>query len=182
MENTAGRLYTAAEFFEMIPETNEPYELHSGEVIALATPSVEHQRISRELVFRLGAFIKSRGGSCEPFNAPLDVMLDDLNVVQPDVFVVCDPDKIGKKRITGAPDFVIEIMSSNRYHDLVRKFGLYMQSGVRKYWIIDLQNRKTLVYRLEKTDLPELYPFDEPIPVGIFGGELSIEVSELTGG
>ena len=182
MENTPNRIYTADEFFEMIPETNKQYELHEGEILALASPSVMHQRLSRKLVAKLDSFISSKGGSCEPFNAPLDVKLDDYNVVQPDVFVVCDRDKIGNKRINGAPDFVIEVRSDNRSIDLVTKLSLYMRFGVREYWIADLKNRKVLVYRFEESDNLEILGFDESIPVGIFGGELSIQISGLVDG
>ena len=112
----------------------------------------------------------------------MDVKLDDQNVVQPDVFVVCDRDKIDSKRINGAPDLVIEIMSSNRYIDLFRKLDLYSRLGVREYWIVDPRDRKIIVYFFEQTDYPQIFTFDDSIPVGIFGGELSIAISGLING
>lgn len=182
MENTANRIYTADEFFEMIPETNKQYELHNGELIALASPTELHHDIATELFTALRSFIRARNGKCKPFLAPMDVKLNKYNVVQPDVFVVCDESKRDGKRVNGAPDLVIEVMSDNRYNDLVRKLDLYMRFGVREYWIVDLKNEKVLVYRFEETDIPEILGFDESIPVGIFGGELSIQISGLVDG
>ncbi|MBR1764583.1 MAG: Uma2 family endonuclease [Ruminococcus sp.] len=180
MDSTAEKLYTADEFFMAIPETKEHYELHDGEIVALASPSVLHHNISTEVFSALRDYVRSKGGRCKPFIAPLDVKLDDHNVVQPDVFVVCRPEIIGEKRINGAPDLVIEVMSDNRYTDLVKKLELYGRFGVREYWIVDPKNEKTLVYFFEKNEYPAIYPFSEPVPVGIYDGELSINISELT--
>ncbi len=182
MENTVPKKYTADDFFEMLPETKEHLELHDGEIVALASPNVLHHDIATELFTELRSYIRSKGGSGKPFLAPLDVKLDDQNVVQPDVFVVCDRDKIDSKRINGAPDLVIEIMSSNRYIDLFRKLDLYSRLGVREYWIVDPRDRKTIVYFFEQTDYPQIFTFDDSIPVGIFGGELSIAISGLING
>lgn len=150
---------TAEEYFEITAETNEHTELIDGEIVALAVPNELHFDISFSLCSKLKEYINGKGGSCKPFMAPFDVVLDEYNVVQPDVFVVCDPQKRDGKRINGAPDLVIEVTSSNRSDDYIKKFELYKNHGVREYWIIDPVYERVLIYRFEKTPLPRYTPF-----------------------
>ena len=181
MENTAKNTprMTAEEYFKATPETNQPTELLDGEIVALASPTSQHQDIASGLLTELRLFVKQNGGSCKPFVSPMDVKLDDFNVVQPDVFVTCKPETVKKQYVDGAPDFVAEIVSSNRSDDFDRKLLLYRTSGVREYWIIDPLYRKTLVYFFEQRRFPDIYTFDTPIPVRIWDGKLSITISEL---
>ncbi len=176
-----GHRYTAEEFLKLTSENeSERYELINGEVFALAAPSIFHQRLSMRLSVHVGGYILSKKGKCEPFAAPTDVLLDDSNVVQPDFFVLCDPTKTDKKRCYGAPDLVIEISSSDRSLDFTRKLSLYKDSGVREYWIIDPASEKVLVYSFEKSmNTVNIYSFYDTVPVGIYGGELSICIDEL---
>lgn len=170
--------YTAEEFFAFTEKDENRYELHNGEIVALAAPSKLHQRIVREMLIAVSTFIKSRKGSCEPFAAPFDVKLDDENVVQPDLMIICDPNKTDDKRCNGAPDFVAEITSSNSYNDYVRKLHLYESSGVREYWIVDPDKKIISVYNFEK-ETNEIYSFAQSVPVGIYEGELTINLNEL---
>lgn len=173
--------YTAEEFFALHPEesNSERYELMNGEIIALAAPTLEHQDIVGGLYTELRSFIKSGGGKCKPFISPADVVLDYFNVVQPDLFVVCNPDKLDDKRCNGAPDFVIEVASSNRSTDFTRKLTLYAESGVREYWIVDPMYKRVVVYFFEESNSPNIYTFDMAIPVSIYGGELLIKINDL---
>jgi len=170
---------TAEEYFSISPETNCSTELIGGEIVALASPSVQHQEIAGGLFAELRQFIRKNGGSCKPFIAPMDVRLDQWNVVQPDVFVTCKPDSLTEYYLDGAPDLVIEVVSTNHSDDFDRKLLLYRTSGVREYWIADPKNRKTLVYFFEQTDFPDIYTFETPIPVGIYGGAFSIRIADL---
>ena len=91
--------YTADEFFNITKDADtERYELYKGEIIVLASPSIIHQRISREVSYALNSFIKSSGGKCEVFTAPTDVKLSEDTVVIPDIFIACDPDKFDKQK------------------------------------------------------------------------------------
>ena len=171
--------YTAEQYYALTGETNEPMELHNGEIVYLAAPSIRHQRITGGLYSRLRGFISAKGGGCEPFISPTDVRFDDYTVVQPDVFVVCDKNKIDEKRINGAPDLVIEVTSANRANDLVDKLGIYFAAGVREYWIVDTEYNKVLVYNFEQQKFPLIYDFTDDVPVGIYNGELSIKIAEL---
>ena len=175
-----GKKYTADEFFALIPESNsERYELIKGEIIALAAPNIVHQRISGELSWKLREFIKRKKGRCEVFSAPTDVQLSFDTVVQPDIFIACDPDKFDDQKYNGAPDLVVEITSTNRSDDFIRKLALYSESGVREYWIVDTLYKRVMVYLFEQNDFPNIYTFDTPIPVGIYNGELEINIDKL---
>lgn len=173
-------LILAEEFLEMFPESNQKCELIDGVVVkAQASPTAFHQKLVMRLSARLDAFITSRGGSCEVFPSPFDVVLDDYHVVQPDVLVNCDPSKNDGKRINGAPDLVIEITSSNKGYDYNQKTDMYRRAGVREYWIIDPDIKRTMIFTFgEKADF-SFYGFDKPAPVGIFGGELEITIDDI---
>ncbi|MDR1863027.1 MAG: Uma2 family endonuclease, partial [Treponema sp.] len=62
-------------------------------------------------------------------------------LVQPDIFAACDKSKLGENRYNGAPKFIIEILSSNRSHDMITKLNLYQRAGVEEYWIIDTEEK-----------------------------------------
>lgn len=181
MANTAQNMprMTAEEFFRNSPETNQKQELLDGEIVAQASPSVWHQDICDGLCAALRSFVRQNGGKCRPFSALLDVRLDDWNVVQPDVFVTCSPERLTEQYLNGAPDFVCEIASSNRSSDFDRKLWLYRRSGVREYWIIEPQTARVYVWYFAESSAPEVYDFHTPIPVRIWDGRLCITVSEL---
>jgi Uma2 family endonuclease len=146
MENNR---YTYADYLKW--EGTERYELLNGEVFQMASPSVEHQTILMDLSMQFGNWL--RGKPCQVFFAPLDVRLfpkednSDNTVVQPDMLVVCDKDKLGKNSVNGPPDLVVEILSpSNTHSQLFLKFHYYLEAGVREYWIIDPTSKKVQVH------------------------------------
>lgn len=169
---------TSAEYLQTT-ETNRHTELWNGEVVNFASLTVLHQQLVGRLYSSILAFISQNKGTCTPLFAPLDVVIDETHVVQPDVMVVCDPSKLDNKCCHGAPDWVIEVTSTNRSDDFDRKFRLYKNAGVREYWIVDPKNEKTLVYFFEKNDLPDIYMFDTEIPVNIYDRKLSIRIADL---
>jgi len=128
---------TAREFAEL-PESNLPTELIHGEIVVSPTPVLPHQRN----VFSVAKYIEKVAGSGEVVIAPIDVYLDDENVLQPDVLWIsgieskCKPGKDGY--LHGAPDLVVEIFSpSTAKRDKTMKFDLYEKYGVREYWMLD---------------------------------------------
>ena len=139
-------------------DEKERAEIIGGEVFMLATPSTDHQLISGELFAQLHAYLK--GKKCKAIQAPFAVRLfeqdgDSLDgvdtVVEPDITVVCDRDKLDSKGCKGAPDMVVEILSpSTQRHDRLTKFNLYQRAGVREYWIVDPAERLVWVYTLEE--------------------------------
>jgi Uma2 family endonuclease len=127
-------------------------------------------------------YISDNNGLCVPFAAPTDVQLDcdDKTMVMPDVFVVCDRDKITEQRIYGAPDLIIEILSqSNWYTDMEIKRRKYKAAGVREYWIVIPKQQKILVYDFEKNDDSIEYTFDDSIPVGIWDGKCTVDFENI---
>ena len=109
-----------------------------------------------------------KGKSCEVFTAPFDVVLlsadgKEDNVVQPDLCVVCDPEKLADgKRCLGAPDLVIEILSKgNSQRDLDDKFHLYEQAGVSEYWIVRPTDKEVNIFVLDQGRYRGLAPVVE---------------------
>ena len=173
------KLYTVDEFYEMYDETNERIELIDGKVVMQAAPSLTHQKIVGGIFRKIADYIDAKRGGCTPFVSPFDVRLDKCTNVQPDVLVICDPSKLDDKRVTGAPDFVAEVVSSDTSRDYIDKLDIYRKAGVREYWIIDPERKQTLVYLFGDPVNVGFYDFDKPVPVGIFGGEPLITVAEL---
>ena len=68
-------------------------------------------------------------------------------MVQPDVLMVCDRERIHMNCVYGAPDFIVEIMSkTTRKKDSILKLNKYMNAGVREYWMVDPESRKAVSY------------------------------------
>ena len=113
------------------------WELISGIAYNMSpAPSIKHQDIVGRLYNELAQRLKNR--TCKPFIAPVDVVLSIKDVVQPDVLVVCDPNKITQNNIQGAPDLVVEVLSpGTALKDLREKKQLYERSGVAEYVVID---------------------------------------------
>ncbi|MBI5197012.1 MAG: Uma2 family endonuclease [Nitrospirae bacterium] len=130
---------------------DQRFELIEGDLIMTPSPVPRHQRISREIGFRLHKFIAEHDLG-EVFYAPCDIHLDKYNVLQPDIFFISKNrlSIIGEKNIQGAPDLVIEILSeSTAYRDLVQKKRLYAQFGAREYWIVLPEEEHIEVYTLK---------------------------------
>ena len=132
-------------------DDDQRWELIDGVPYMMAAPRVNHQRIVQRIGFWFHQALK--GKPCEPFFAPVDVRLNfdkaDDTVVQPDVFVVCDPTKITEKTVDGIPDLVVEVLSpSTSRNDRWFKYNAYQSAGVREYWIVDPDNRTVEVYLL----------------------------------
>ena len=170
--------YSIEEFYALTEDIRA--ELINGVIYDMSpAPGTGHQRLSGELFFALKAFVKNKGGKCEVFHAPFDVKLNEDTVVQPDISVICDRDKLTSRGCDGAPDMVIEITSSNPARDYITKAGLYYEAGVREYWIVDPDNKRVSVYLMEENFSLTTYSFTEDVPVGIYGGELTINVAAL---
>jgi len=119
----------------------ERWELIDGKAYDMSpAPSFEHQTVVGNLFLILGNAL--RGKPCIPIIAPMDVLLSDWDVVQPDVFVVCDKNKITKQKIQGAPDLAVEVLSpATSKKDRWDKRRLYEKYGVREYILIDTEGR-----------------------------------------
>ena len=166
--------------YEELPE-DQRAEVFEGIVYDMASPSQEHQTISMELSTLINTYIKERNGSCRVFHAPFDVKLSDkpLTIVQPDIMVICDKNKLDGKRCNGAPDFVIEIVSpGNPADDYIRKLYYYKNAGVREYWIVDPRRKTVTINYFENNMLNIQYCFDSVIKVNIYE-DLFINFSDI---
>ena len=175
-EETYKETYTIDDIYAL-PD-GERAELIDSQIYYLATPSRTHQRILFSLSRKIADYIDSKGGNCEVDIAPFAVFLnnDDVNYVEPDISVICDPSKLDEKGCYGAPDWIIEIVSpGNKPMDYLTKLFKYRTAGVREYWIVDSAKKRVTVYFFEK-ELMEEYSFEEDVPVGIYEG-FSIRIS-----
>ena len=165
----------------------ERWELIDGIAYAQATPTRDHQRISRELLFYLTAFF--RGQDCEPFHAPFSVVLPEKNqqrqdartVVEPDLVVICDQSRLHKHGYEGSPELIIEILSpSTSSKDMITKRLLYERHGVKEYWIVDPVHRIVTAYRLEgaKFTAFEHFSHKDTLTTSLFPG-LAINLSQV---
>lgn len=158
-------------------------ELIDGKLYDMAPPSFRHQIIAFGIAHTLRNFVDAHGGPCKVVPAPFAVNLfaNDSTYLEPDVSVICDPSKISERGCEGAPDLVVEVVSpSSRRMDYLLKAARYEQAHVREYWIVDPAEEQTVVYRYEQEKgWAKTYPFDRPIPVGIWDDALSVTVGEL---
>jgi len=142
------------QFLIFTENTDARYELIDGEVFLLASPNFAHQRAAGEIFGSMLNWFK--GKKCKPLTAPFDVTLEktkiNICVVQPDILVICDMDKIDKKgRYKGVPALAVEVLShSTKGRDMIKKLDLYMQTGVKEYWIVDTEKKEVYVYCFEK--------------------------------
>lgn len=137
----------------LLPEDRNQYELIDGELIVTPSPSRVHQKIVVRLSSRLEVHVESKLLG-EVYVAPLDTIFGKYTVVQPDILFVSRDRlaEVGKERIEGAPDLVVEVLSpSTADQDRRRKLAVYSQFGVQEYWIVDPESRMIEVFeRTEK--------------------------------
>ncbi len=147
--------YTYADYLTW--DIDHMVELIKGKVFrqAAAAPRRIHQELTVKIITKLGNLLQ--GKPCKAYVAPFDVRLpvtskkhkDIRTVVQPDICVVCDSEKLDDLGCVGAPDLIMEILSpSNNKKELQNKYELYEESGVREYWIIHPYEKTLLVYTL----------------------------------
>lgn len=171
--------YTSEDYWNL-PE-GERAELIDGKLYAMAPPSRIHQELISELHFAIKKYISDHNGDCKVYPAPFAVNLDadDENWVEPDLSVICDKNKLTDRGCSGAPDFIVEIVSpSSRKIDYGTKNMLYSNAGVREYWIVDPAKERTTIYRYEEDAAPVIIPFESDIDVGIYQS-LSINIAKL---
>lgn len=171
--------YTYADYIALPDDMR--VELIDGRFYNMAAPNSRHQIIIGQLFLQFQACVQDHP-ECMVLLSPLDVMLDedDRTVVQPDLIVLCGRDKMRKGRIFGAPDLLIEVVSpGSRRMDYGKKAGKYIDAGVREYWIIDLDRRRVMVYRIEDEVDVFLFSTEDEIPVGISHGTCSIKMKDI---
>ncbi len=158
------------EQYETLPSDTR-VEVFDGIIYNMASPSQIHQDISRELLYILTDYLKRKKGTCKVYSAPFDVKLNDipLTIVQPDLMIICDKNKLDGKRCNGAPDFIMEIISpGNASDDYIKKLYYYKNYGVREYWIVDPTRHIITINYFEGDNIMVQYPFNATIKVNIY--------------
>jgi len=161
---------------------DQRYEVLEGELRMVPAPGMLHQRILSNLHYLMRNAIQQQGLG-EVFFAPVDVILDEATVVQPDLVVVLQEHLsiVKPEGVRGAPDLVVEVLSpGNAYYDRGKKRRLYARYGVREYWIVDPQGRMVEVTSLSGSVLetvsvvPDGETFNSPLLP-----DLTIAVADL---
>ena len=142
--------WTYADYKSWELKEGERYEIIYGQAYAMSAPNTLHQLVLMEISKQIAVFLT--GKPCKVIPAPFDVRLfyeedeSDDTVVQPDITIICDKDKLGKEGCHGAPEFVLEILSpSNSAIEMHRKYNVYQDAGVLEYWIVDPVNKQVTV-------------------------------------
>lgn len=175
------QIYTESDYYAL-PE-DERAELIDGQIYYQAAPSRVHQKVLNAVNNTIYNYLKSKNGSCEVYPAPFAVKLkeDRKTIVEPDISVICDRNKLTDKGCTGAPDWIIEIVSpGNSSHDYIRKLNLYADAGVREYWIVNPMKQTIFVYHLEETKFEvNTFTFQDKIKANIYD-DLWIDFKEIS--
>ena len=163
----------------------ERVELIYGQPHMMAPPSRRHQEILTTILLQLGSFLKDK--KCKVYPAPFGVRLFEREgdspsqvdtLVEPDLTVVCDPDKLDDAGCKGAPDLIIEIISpSTQRHDRLVKYNLYQRAGVREYWILDYERNLIMVYDFEHDEMKD-YTLKDKVKTNIYQ-DLEIDFSQM---
>lgn len=161
------KTYSYADY--LLWKVQEKIELFKGKILAMSpAPARNHQKIAGNIHGILFPFFRNR--KCELYTAPFDVRIpkkgtkdeEIFTVVQPDLCVICDPEKLDDRGCIGAPDLVIEILSpGNSKKEMDIKFTLYEESGVLEYWIVHPTEKAVWVYVLENGRYITHKPFVE---------------------
>lgn len=166
-------------------------ELIKGKVFPMSAPSRKHQSVSWQLTLAIGNHFSKH--TCKAFAAPFDVRLYDkrksakankdvYTVVQPDICIICDLDKLDDKGCLGAPDLVVEILSpGNSSKEMKTKKLLYEENVIQEYWIIDPEHENAFQFHLTDEGVysfATIYVNDDTFNSVIFPG-LMIDLNEI---
>ena len=173
----------------------ERIELIRGKIFKMSpAPTFTHQQISMNIALQFATFLK--GKLCKCFFAPVDVRLkgrpyrkkkrrdnEITTVVQPDIIVVCDAEKLKDNRsVDGAPDLVVEILRpGNTTTETKYKFELYEENAVLEYWVVYPEYQQIYVYVLNEKDeygKPVIYEANDNITSVVLKG-LNIPMNDL---
>ncbi len=177
-EPSADYLYTYADYLKW--KWEERVELVKGIIMRMSAPNTRHQIVSGNFYLQFRTFLVRE--SCKVFIAPFDVRLPVKNkkkdneittVVQPDLCIVCDENKIDERGCCGAPDIIIEILSpGNSRRELQHKFQLYEEAGVSEYWIVAPAEEFINIWYLENGKYKTSKPFatDQEITTSLLPG------------
>jgi Uma2 family endonuclease len=170
---------------------DQTVELIKGKILQMSAPSRRHQGMSWQLTLKIGNHFANH--KCKAYAAPFDVRLYDkiksekankdiFTVIQPDICIICDIDKLDDKGCLGAPDLIIEILSpGNSSKEMKIKKMLYEESGVREYLIFDPNTESVFQFHLTDANvysLATIYVNDDTLQSVIFP-DLMIDLKNI---
>lgn len=174
-----GLAHTYGDYLQWPDEVR--YELIDGQAYLMAppAPSLSHQDVAGEIYHQIRQLLDE--GPCRAYIAPVDVLLPERDekdeqvdtVVQPDVLVVRDPQKRNDRRVRGAPDWVVEVLSpATASHDQIHKRRIYERAGVAEFWLVHPNDRLLTIYRLNNGEYgkPEIRELKGSTPIGPLAG------------
>ena len=176
-------IYTYADY--LMWKIKDRVEILKGKIFKMSpAPAISHQSISFNLSGLLFMYFYNK--PCKVFASPFDVVLKNKDgkedtVVQPDLCVVCDPEKLADgKRCLGAPDLIIEILSpGNSKKELKNKYELYQEAGVREYWLVHPQDEYVIINVLENNQYRVLPPFVDKEVTSVIFPDLSLQTEDI---
>ena len=183
--NYGGKKVPYEEFLELTKDTEKRYEYIDGKMYLMTSPKTAHQIALTELFVTFYNWFQ--GKKCTTLVGPYDITLrrnlEDINVVQPDIMVICDlEDKLDKNdNYQGIPTLIVEILSEEtRSKDLIKKVDLYMSCDVKEYWIVNPLNKEVTIYFFKDRNINSniTYRKSESVKSHIFSG-LSAELDKV---
>ena len=178
-------------YFMLLPEKNKKYtyadyltwseeerwEIINGVPYLQAAPTWQHQAVLLDLARQFANYLQDK--SCRVFTAPFDLRIPEanekdeetINVVQPDIIIICDNSRLKKTGYYGVPELIIEVVSpSTGQKDKIEKFNLYEKAGVKEYWIVEPDEKVVMVFTLEegRYGRPQMYSEEDKVKVSIF--------------
>jgi Uma2 family endonuclease len=144
---TQPKLLTFEDYARLTPSNSGNYELHNGRIIHTPSPLIPHHRLSRRLVRLIENYLFDNPIG-ELFYAPMDVIFNPNDTMQPDILVVSNERaSIKDRQIKGAPDFIVEILSDgNTTKEMSYKKYVFETHGVREYWLVNLAKQTITQY------------------------------------
>ena len=180
--------YTYADYLTW--NFKERLEILKGKIFKMSpAPSRKHQEVSIKLFRKFDRYFETK--SCNIYYAPFDVRLKTFKkstsdqeittVVQPDICVICDKEKLDDRGCIGAPDLIIEILSpGNSKKEMDIKFDLYEENAVKEYWIVEPYQKSILIYTLQNDNYIGLKPIaEEGLVHSPLFPELSFNVADI---
>ena len=155
--------YTYRDYINLSESETERYELIEGELYMVPSPIPMHQVVVLSLAKILDDFAKANDRG-QVFLAPLDVVLSDQDVLQPDIMFVSKAREgiVTERNIRGAPDLVMEVLSpGTAERDRTIKRARYLRFGVREYWIVDPQSKSIEVLQAGQTEFETVRVYSE---------------------
>lgn len=179
------KIYSYADYLKW--KFEERVELFKGKILKMSpAPSRRHQDVLRSINRVLDKFFYKQ--KCALYFAPFDVRLPQKStedkeiytVVQPDLCVICDENKLDSRGCVGAPDLIVEILSpGNSKKEIKQKFELYEEAGVREYWVVYPLDETIYLYVLENGKYKAFPPIaDDEVKSHIFPN-LSIHTDDI---